>query len=202
MLFAFRSLLQIQDLPRHDLLSQDLGDSLYGAPDTSPQATSLDWSDLSLLLIFLQYPGKLDNKQSLVFCNLIITGNCRPVRKLVCYIYPSRESFLFIKFNDSFYNNLTLKVQNKILENTAHIYCFQYWLCGFFNIYWIPILVDFILELIHENEYSLKFNNHNDIVLTESVVMNLRTGIFLKLWFSLNPRKLMPSNIHETLTTA
>lgn len=35
-LFAFRSLLQIQDLPRHDLLSQDLGDSLYGAPDTSP----------------------------------------------------------------------------------------------------------------------------------------------------------------------
>lgn len=78
-LFAFRSLLQIQDLPRHDLLSQDLGDSLYGAPDTSPQATSLDWSDLSLLLIFLQYPGKLDNKQSLVFCNLliIINGNCR-----------------------------------------------------------------------------------------------------------------------------
>lgn len=106
MLFAFRSLLQIQDLPRHDLLSQDLGDSLYGAPDTSPQATSLDWSDLSLLLIFLQYTGKLDNKQSLVFCNLIITGNCRPVRKLVCYIYPSRESFLFIRFYDSFYNNL------------------------------------------------------------------------------------------------
>lgn len=88
LLFAFRSLLQIQDLPRHDLLSQDLGDSLYGAPDTSPQATSLDWSDLSLLLVFLQYPGKLENKQSLVFCNLIITGNW----KLVCYIYPSRES--------------------------------------------------------------------------------------------------------------
>lgn len=41
--------------------------------------------------------------------------------------------------------------------------------------------MDFILELIHENEYSLNFNNHNDIVLTESVAMNLRTGIFLKL---------------------